>query len=122
MTRHYKIVPDASVWQQMEGETPLIQRLNSFLTCRFIMSKEIPSDECVDSARVLAALWAQGHDVEAFKKACGDYLVDHFATSYPYDKAKRAIDKTKPEVNERQAQGARDSAQKIVEILQEGQN
>lgn len=84
------MVPDATVWEDMDGETDLIKKLNSFLTVRFISRTEIPSDECLKSATHLAGLWER--DRSNFEPVAAGYLVKHFATAYRYDKEKGAID------------------------------
>ena len=47
----YKIVENAMRWKEMDGDTDLEKKLNSYLTCRFIISKDVPSDECLDEAK-----------------------------------------------------------------------
>ena len=44
------LVKDATDWSRMAGSTEVVKRLNSYLTCRFISSKEIPPDECVSES------------------------------------------------------------------------
>lgn len=38
-------------WHEMDGETELEQRINAYLTTKFVGTSEIPSDECLDEAK-----------------------------------------------------------------------
>jgi len=51
-----KIVKDAHNWQEMDGDTDLEKKLNSYLTCWFIIPQGIPSDECVREAKEIIKL------------------------------------------------------------------
>lgn len=46
-----RFVADAYDWKLMDGKTDLEKRLNSYLTARFIFSRDVPSDECLSEAR-----------------------------------------------------------------------
>ena len=37
----------------MDGDTELERTLNAMLTARFILTKNVPSDECLDEARMI---------------------------------------------------------------------
>ena len=50
-TRPFKLVADAEVWEHMDGDNDLEKKLNSYLTCQFIIRNDVPSDECLDEAR-----------------------------------------------------------------------
>jgi len=41
---------DAHYWQEMAGVTPLEKMLNAYLTCQFVISKDVPIDECLAEA------------------------------------------------------------------------
>lgn len=86
----YKMIPDAKVWEDMDGETKTIKRLNSFLTVRFIERREIPSDECLEEARHLVRMWEEKR--EGFEPRAADYLVEQFATVHRYDQEKEEFD------------------------------
>ena len=64
----------------MEGETPSIRRLNSFLTDRFVCPTDIPADECLEEARHLAILWDKG---VGWEKEAAQYLIEQFASAHP---------------------------------------
>lgn len=49
-------VKDAHQWQYMEGCTPLEQMINAYLTCQFVISKNVPADECREEARKIIAI------------------------------------------------------------------
>ena len=71
-----RIVEDASRWEDMEGGTVLIQKLNSYLTCRYIISTEVPANECLEEAIRIAAL----KGMVDWKVEARRILVDSFAT------------------------------------------
>lgn len=47
------LVKDASKWKEMAGDTDLEKKINSYLTCRFIVSKDIPCNECLTEAKAI---------------------------------------------------------------------
>ena len=49
----YRIVDDAFMWHVMDGASDAEKRINSLLTCRYIFSKGVPSDECLSYAEFL---------------------------------------------------------------------
>jgi hypothetical protein len=49
--RQYRLVKDASDWKDMDGDNDLEKQLNSYLTCRFILTASVPSDECLTEAK-----------------------------------------------------------------------
>lgn len=51
-----QIVEDAMLWELMDGDTEEQQKINSILTCRFIIRHDVPSDECLDYAETLCEL------------------------------------------------------------------
>lgn len=57
-----RMVPDALIWQDMDGDTELIKRLNSLLTVNLIWRHDVPSDECLFEAKALIA-FADGSDL-----------------------------------------------------------
>ncbi len=61
-----KFVKDASVWQEMDGDTELEKRLNSYLTTLFIYKKDMPADECLDEARKIIGMVKAGVVRELF--------------------------------------------------------
>ena len=77
----YKIVEDAAVWQDMAGITPLHQKINSFLTCTFIIRRGIPDDECVSYAQPLIDLWNK--DSSLFVDKAAACLDHYFCTQDP---------------------------------------
>jgi len=56
-----KFVEDAAIWTEMDGDSELEKRVNSYLTCRFTIRKDIPSDECLSEAK---------HLIKLIKKYC----------------------------------------------------
>ena len=44
---------NANHWENMDGDSEIEKRLNSYLTCQFIMSQDIPSDECLSEAQYI---------------------------------------------------------------------
>ena len=46
-----KIVRNAADWKKMAGDTNLEKRLNSYLTCEFILTKNVRYNECLEAAR-----------------------------------------------------------------------
>ena len=51
-----EIVKRAENWVQMAGETDLEKKVNSYLTCQFILSYNVPADECLTEARELITM------------------------------------------------------------------
>jgi hypothetical protein len=41
---------DARNWRNMAGMNEQVKKINSYLTCNFILSENIPDDECEDEA------------------------------------------------------------------------
>lgn len=76
-----RIVKDAAVWQDMAGETSVHQKINSFLTCAFIMRKDMPDDECVSYAQPLIDMWNQ--DSSQFYARAAAYLGRYFCIQNP---------------------------------------
>ena len=61
-----RIVKDARYWREMEGNTPLEQMLNAYLTCNFIVSKDVPADECLAAAKkVIEVVRAYGESADS---------------------------------------------------------
>ena len=63
------------VWQHMDGETPAEQKINSFLTCKYIDNKEAPPNECLPEAINIVEISKQD---DAQEKVAA-FLEDHFA-------------------------------------------
>ena len=68
-----KKLTDPSKWENMDGNTNLIKKLNSYLTCAFISKSDIPSDECL-----LEASDINGHR-EWVSFEIADYLANRFS-------------------------------------------
>lgn len=66
-------------WQEMDGSTPTVKRLNAYLTDAFIWSEDVPSDECLPEAEELLALWhaTEGQD---WPQKAAEYLTAQFCT------------------------------------------
>ena len=111
-----RIVVDASVWEDMDGETPTIKKLVSLLTCEFILSVDMPADECIDEARHLAALWAEDSS-PAFLLKCEDYLVEQFAMTQTWNDVTGEFMDEKHR-DDRTAAQCKRVAPKVLEILQ----
>ncbi len=73
------LVPDATVWEDMDGEDEFTQKVNSLLTCIFVSKKYVPSDECINEAEDLKELCFRGMPTE---NEILKYLIDRFA-SFP---------------------------------------
>lgn len=56
MNQEIELVDDAGVWQEMDGDTELEKRLNSYLTCQFILVDDVPADECLSEAKEIIEL------------------------------------------------------------------
>lgn len=48
-----KIAKNAKKWQTMAGKDEMEKRVNSYLTCQFILHQDIPDDECLHEARAV---------------------------------------------------------------------
>lgn len=59
-----KRVKDCRHWQDMAGDTPLEQMLNAYLTDHFILTFDIPADECLSEAKKIIAI------VNAYGESC----------------------------------------------------
>lgn len=59
-----KIVRDAHNWKRMNGDTELEKRLNSYLTCAFIIPRNVPADECLSEARDIIKMVKQALGVK----------------------------------------------------------
>ena len=70
------IVEDTLSWEEMEGDTEEMQKINSLLTSEFIGSHNMPSDECLTYAEYLCEL--DDLDVTEIE----DYLVECFGDLY----------------------------------------
>lgn len=61
-----KTVKDAHNWKEMAGDTPLVQMINAYLTTHFIVSKDVPADECLSPARkIINIVRAYGEDCDS---------------------------------------------------------
>lgn len=80
-----KLVPNASVWQDMAGDTDLEKKINSYLTINFITYKDIPADECLESARYIIRLIKDHKDikVKTLKEHNSDRMVIENSISEP---------------------------------------
>jgi len=58
-----KIIEGKITWEQMDGNNELEKKLNHYLTKMFIVSSDVPSDECLTEARYIISLC-----VEEFSK------------------------------------------------------
>lgn len=47
-------------WRDMDGDTLLERWLNAYLTYRFTLSKDMPSDECLSEARTIIKVIRSG--------------------------------------------------------------
>lgn len=47
-------------WKEMDGDTDVIKHLNGYLTCMFIWSGEVPSDECLTEANLMVYCKTKG--------------------------------------------------------------
>ena len=43
--------------ERMEGDSPLEKELNAFLTIQFILSRDVPSDECLSEAKEIVQMF-----------------------------------------------------------------
>lgn len=77
----YRIVPEATP-QAMDGDTRLARELNSLLTKSFIMSRDVPSDECLREATELIAAMTVDNPAtgKASLEGVAEYLIDCFST------------------------------------------
>ena len=64
---------DPTKWENMEGETDTIKKLNSYLTCHFIIESDLPADECLSEAIAI-----ESHK-EWVEFEIADYLADRFS-------------------------------------------
>ena len=67
-----KLVKDAHNWRKMAGSTELIKRINSYLTCQFTISQDVPNDECLKEAEYILKLI---EEYDSLKK--GRFLLVH---------------------------------------------
>lgn len=44
----------------MDGDTPLEKKLNAYLTKRFILSRDVPADECIREAKKVLNMALEG--------------------------------------------------------------
>ena len=51
-----RIIKNARNWWEMEGDTELEKKINSFLTVQYIFEKDVPADECLQEAKELLEL------------------------------------------------------------------
>lgn len=56
MPKRVRMVRDAAKWRHMSGDTELERAVNSYLTCQFIMRRNVPADECLTEAKEIIAL------------------------------------------------------------------
>lgn len=68
----------------MTGSSPLIKKVNAFLTTAFIGSSDLPADECESEAEDIVGKWLSARDVTRFT----DYLELYFAHQF-WDGSKR---------------------------------
>lgn len=50
-----EIIKGKISWKKMKGKDDLEKKINCYLTKQFIMSRDIPSDECLDEAKYIIA-------------------------------------------------------------------
>jgi hypothetical protein len=95
-----KIVSEVTP-ESMDGDTPLEKEINAFLTSRFILGADVPSDECLHEARIVIRMvteykQAKKKDCETSKK-----LVNHVILAgnkrEALDHFKLIIDELKPD-------------------------
>jgi hypothetical protein len=77
----------------MDGDTPLEKKMNALLTRTFILSRDVPADECLSEAKEVIKRISQGTSVLDLAK----YLQGRFGFEddelYSYiDKAEKAIE------------------------------
>jgi len=46
-------------WKNMDGDSEIEKRINSYLTCQFIVFDDVPADECLDEAKYILELIKQ---------------------------------------------------------------
>lgn len=56
----------------MDGDDTLEKKINAYLTKRFILSKNVPADECLDEAKTLIAIVRDHDKIEAYKLETDD--------------------------------------------------
>jgi len=97
-----KTVVDASIWQEMEGSSPIVQQINSLLTVNFIFGHHMPADECLGEAEDIAHLWRSLQDSpqDPFWEGIENYLREGFCTSVPGNKV-LPLEKAIPDTVER---------------------
>lgn len=64
-------------WQDMEGTTDLIKKINSLLTSSFIGRHDVPSDECESDAEILVTFF---HADDNWQELIRGYLIFHYAS------------------------------------------
>jgi hypothetical protein len=58
-------VEDAHRWQDMAGDTDLEKMLNAYMTCQFILHKDVPADECLmEAKKIIAIVQAYGESAD----------------------------------------------------------
>lgn len=111
--KNTELAADATDWTKMEGETPAIQKLNSLFTSRFVLSRNVPADECVDEARLVASLWGLGPPGNSWDSDVREYLINRFAKGWPWHGQGPAT------INHRQAETVGEIVREARRILEE---
>lgn len=73
-----KIIKNAKNWKIMAGDTVLIKKINSFLTCQYISTHDVQSDECLEHALAISRLPVNRIHI-------AKYLLDSFGTYMLFD-------------------------------------
>lgn len=53
-----KLVDEVTA-EKMDGDNALEKELNAYLTCQFILQKNVPSDECLSEAKKIIRIVKQ---------------------------------------------------------------
>jgi len=51
-----RVVKGKVTWEQMDGDNELEKKVNCYLTKQFILSSNVPADECLSEAKHIIAL------------------------------------------------------------------
>jgi hypothetical protein len=65
------LVESSLRWEQMDGDTDAVKKINSILTYEFILEKKVPADECLVEAEEIVNLDSAEEELE-------DFLYDAF--------------------------------------------
>ena len=79
MKNKSKIVKDASNWKLMDGDNSCIRKINSYLTCRYIMKSNMPSNECLVEAKYIYGNNKSQEDIRSF---IASYLEQQFESPH----------------------------------------